>query len=204
MPFWREALILSRMRSPAISRSNWAKDKSTFSVSRPMEVVVLNCWVTATNDTPCRIQNLNDLGEVGERARQAIDLVDDDHIDALCPDIVEQPNKTGPLHVAAGEPAVVTRRQLSPAFVILARNVGRAGFPLRIERVEFLFEPVLAKAIAERLDGSPLPKLAIAKPTKPPLRWDPSLVVAYFGRGPVSRCHGTGERGRRTWTRRSN
>ena len=35
MPFWREALILSRMRSPAISRSNWAKDNSTFSVSRP-------------------------------------------------------------------------------------------------------------------------------------------------------------------------
>jgi len=34
------------------SRSNWAKDRSTLSVRRPMEVVVLNCWVTDTKDTP--------------------------------------------------------------------------------------------------------------------------------------------------------
>src|SRR6266404_4276491 len=33
------------------SRSNWANDSSTFSVSRPIEVVVLNCWVTDTKDT---------------------------------------------------------------------------------------------------------------------------------------------------------
>src|SRR5258708_33637550 len=39
-----EAAILSRMRSEVTSRSNWAKDKSTLRVSRPMEVVVLNCW----------------------------------------------------------------------------------------------------------------------------------------------------------------
>ncbi len=34
------------------SLSNWANDRSTLSVSRPIEVVVLNCWVTETNDTP--------------------------------------------------------------------------------------------------------------------------------------------------------
>jgi hypothetical protein len=34
MPFCLEAAILSRMRSPVTSRSNWAKDKSTFSVRR--------------------------------------------------------------------------------------------------------------------------------------------------------------------------
>ena len=34
------------------SRSNWAKDSSTLSISLPIEVVVLNCCVTATNDTP--------------------------------------------------------------------------------------------------------------------------------------------------------
>lgn len=33
------------MRSPVTSRSHWAKDSSTFSVSRPIELVVLNCWV---------------------------------------------------------------------------------------------------------------------------------------------------------------
>ena len=52
MPFFLEAAILSRMRSPVTSRSNWAKDSSTFSVSRPIEVVVLNCWVTETKETP--------------------------------------------------------------------------------------------------------------------------------------------------------
>jgi len=51
MPFLFEAAILSRIRSPVISRSNWAKDRRTFSVNRPMLVVVLNAWVTETNDT---------------------------------------------------------------------------------------------------------------------------------------------------------
>lgn len=50
-PFFLEAAILSRIRSPVTSRSNWAKDSKTFSVSRPIELVVLNCWVTDTNDT---------------------------------------------------------------------------------------------------------------------------------------------------------
>ena len=53
IPFFLEAAILSRMRSPVTSRSNWAKDSSTLSVSRPIEVVVLNCWVTETNETAC-------------------------------------------------------------------------------------------------------------------------------------------------------
>src|SRR5713101_9668712 len=35
MPLRREAANLSRMRSPAISRSNWANDSNTLRVSRP-------------------------------------------------------------------------------------------------------------------------------------------------------------------------
>ena len=52
MPFLFEAAILSRMRSPVTSRSNWAKLSSMLRVNRPIEVVVLNCWVTETNETP--------------------------------------------------------------------------------------------------------------------------------------------------------
>jgi hypothetical protein len=48
-----EAAILSRTRSPISSRSNWAKDSSTLSVSRPMLERVLNDWVTETNETLC-------------------------------------------------------------------------------------------------------------------------------------------------------
>ena len=51
MPFFLDAAILSRMRSPATSRSNWANESSTFRVSRPMEVVVLNCCVMETKET---------------------------------------------------------------------------------------------------------------------------------------------------------
>src|SRR5436305_13587540 len=35
MPFFFDAAILSRMRSPVTSRSNWANDNSTLSVMRP-------------------------------------------------------------------------------------------------------------------------------------------------------------------------
>ena len=48
-----EAAILSRTRSPISSRSNWAKDSNTFSVSRPMLELVLKDCVTDTNDTAC-------------------------------------------------------------------------------------------------------------------------------------------------------
>jgi hypothetical protein len=39
------------MRSPVTSRSNWANESRTFSVSRPIELVVLNAWVTLTKLT---------------------------------------------------------------------------------------------------------------------------------------------------------
>src|SRR5215211_1170890 len=42
MPLRLEAAILSRTRSPISSRSNWAKDKSTLSVSRPMLELVFH------------------------------------------------------------------------------------------------------------------------------------------------------------------
>src|SRR5271169_4790082 len=69
MPFFFEAAILSRMRSPVTSRSNWAKDNSTLSVRRPIELVVLNCWVTETNDTLCASKSST------SRAKSASDRV---------------------------------------------------------------------------------------------------------------------------------
>jgi hypothetical protein len=51
MPLRLEAAILSRTRSPMSSRSNWAKDSSTLSVSRPMLELVLKACVTDTNET---------------------------------------------------------------------------------------------------------------------------------------------------------
>ena len=53
IPLRLDAAILSRTRSPITSRSNWAKDNNTFKVRRPMLEVVLNDWVTETNETSC-------------------------------------------------------------------------------------------------------------------------------------------------------
>jgi hypothetical protein len=63
MPLRLEAAILSRTLSPITSRSNWAKDSSTFSVSRPMLLVVLNDWVTETNETECWSNNSTSLAK---------------------------------------------------------------------------------------------------------------------------------------------
>jgi hypothetical protein len=60
MPFRFDAATLSRIRSAVTSRSNWAKDRSTLSVSRPIEDVVLKAWVTDTKDTtaPSKISTI--------------------------------------------------------------------------------------------------------------------------------------------------
>src|SRR6266853_5515851 len=79
-PLRLEAAILSRMRSEVTSRSNWANERRILSVSRPMDVVVLNCWVTDTNETLCW-SNSSTVGKVCERPGQPVDLVDHDHID---------------------------------------------------------------------------------------------------------------------------
>lgn len=42
---------LEALPSPMISRSNWAKENSTFSIGRPADVVVEICWVTLTRPT---------------------------------------------------------------------------------------------------------------------------------------------------------
>jgi hypothetical protein len=61
-PLRLEAAILCRMRSEVTSRSNWANDNKTFSVSLPMEVVVLNCWGDRYERHPIAIEQLDELG----------------------------------------------------------------------------------------------------------------------------------------------
>jgi len=72
LPLRRWAAILSRMRSPMISRSNWAKESRIFSVKRPIEWVVLKCWVTETNETPWRSKDSMILAKsISERDRRS-------------------------------------------------------------------------------------------------------------------------------------
>jgi hypothetical protein len=59
---------LSRTRSDANSRSNWAKDNSTLSVSRPIEVVVLNCGDRDKRDV-LRLEAFDQFGKIGSAGR---------------------------------------------------------------------------------------------------------------------------------------
>jgi hypothetical protein len=73
MPFFRLAATLSRMRSAVTSRSNWAKDSRMFSVSRPIDVVVLKDCVTETKVTPFRSNTSTSLAKsASERLRRSI------------------------------------------------------------------------------------------------------------------------------------
>src|ERR1700739_4529136 len=104
-PLRLDAEILSRMRSEVTSRSNWANDSSTFRVSRPVEVVVLNCWVTETKDTLCLSNSSTSLAKSAtERVRRST-LQNDDHVDLAGPHVREQPLQGRPVGVAAGEAA---------------------------------------------------------------------------------------------------
>ncbi len=90
------------------------------------------------------VEDIDELGKIGERARQPVDLIDDDHIDLACLDVGNQPFQGWPLHRAAGKPAIIIeRRQHRPAFALLRENEGGAGFPLGVERVEGLLQPLL-------------------------------------------------------------
>ena len=101
---------MSRMRSEVTSRSNWAKDSRTLSVSRPIEVVVLKCLGDRDERHLMGIEQLDQLGEVGQRAGQAIDLVDHDDIDPAGSNVGEQPLQGRAVDRAAGEAAIVIAR----------------------------------------------------------------------------------------------
>src|SRR6516165_4907032 len=59
-------------------------------------------------------------------------------------DVGEQPLQSRPTHRRAGEPAVIIpRAQAHPTFLALAGDKGLASLALRLQRIEFLFEPLL-------------------------------------------------------------
>jgi hypothetical protein len=55
-----------------------------------MLVVVLKARVTEINETSCQSKKFDQLGEVGKRPCQTIDLVDDDDIDLSSANVVQQ------------------------------------------------------------------------------------------------------------------
>src|SRR5215471_17103233 len=90
-----------------------------------------------------RIEDFDDLGEIGERAGQPVDLIDDHGIDPPRSDVGEEPLQGRSIHRRAREPAIVIASgQAHPALVPLAVDERLAGLALRLQRIEFLLEPL--------------------------------------------------------------
>ena len=74
------------------------------------------------------LEDLDDPGEVDQRAGQPVDLVDDHDVDRAAFDVAQQPLQGRALHGAAGEAAVVVAvGHEQPALVLLALDVGLAA-----------------------------------------------------------------------------
>src|ERR1700720_1131429 len=122
IPFFFEAAILSRMRSPMTSRSNCAKDRRTLRVRRPIEVVVLNCWVTDTKETPAA-SKISTIFAKSAKDRES-----------------------RPFGRPSGIAAVVVERgQGSPPLVPLTLYIGVTGLALRMQGIEVLFQARLGR-----------------------------------------------------------
>src|SRR6516225_2453411 len=143
IPFLFEAAILSRMRSPMTSLElrKGQQHVQRQATHRGRRVELLR---DRDKGGVPRIEDLDDLGKIGKRAGQPVDLVDDDDVDPPRRDIGEQTLQGRPIHCRAGEAAVVvTSGQAHPAFVPLAADERFAGFALRLQRIELLIEPLL-------------------------------------------------------------
>ena len=90
------------------------------------------------------LEGLHQAGEVEQGAAEAIDLVDDDAVDLAGLDVGHEALQGGPVHVAAGEAAVVVAvGQQRPALSGLAADVGLARLALGVQGVELLLEALL-------------------------------------------------------------
>jgi hypothetical protein len=99
------------------------------------------------------LEHLHHAREVEERARQAVDLVDDHHVDLAAVDVLHEALQRRAVEVPAGEPAiVVARRERGPALGGERADVVVGRLALRVERVEVHVEP-LARGLP-RVDGA--------------------------------------------------
>ena len=87
------------------------------------------------------IEQFDQLGEISQGARQAIDLVDDNDIDPVGSNVIEQPLEGRAVGGSAREAAIViSGANQCPTGMRLAADIGLRGIILRIKRVEVLIE----------------------------------------------------------------
>src|SRR6516165_6667068 len=190
IPFRFEAAILSRMRSPIDLTLELRKGQQDIQGQAPHRGRRVELLRDRHERGTRRVEDLDDLGEIGERAGQPVDFVDDDRVDPPRGDIGKQPLQRGPIQRGAGEPAIViSRAQAHPALVPLTVNESLAGLTLRQQGIEFLLETLLggfagidgtANPCAPRYAAAGRPRhRSAAAPTEAPAR-----LVRPKNRGP--------------------
>ena len=93
-----------------------------------------------------RIEQFDQLGEVGERAGQPVYFVNDDDVDPASANVIEDLLERWPLHRAARVAAVIVAiADKLPALVGLALDVGFRRLPLIVERAELLLQAMLGR-----------------------------------------------------------
>ena len=114
------------------------------------------------------VEHFDQFGEVGQRAAEAVDLVDNDNVDEPVLNIRHQLLQARAVQCPAGNAAVVILiADEHPALGPLAGDVCLAGLPLGVQAVEFLLQPFLGGfARVDRAAQFPDNRLGHA-----PLRW---------------------------------
>ena len=80
------------------------------------------------------VKRLHQLGEVGQRPGQPVDLVDHDHVDLAGLHILQEPLQRRALSIAAREPTIViSGSQQGPSGMRLAADISLRGVILGIE-----------------------------------------------------------------------
>ena len=188
MPLRRLAANLSLILSPASSRSNCANESRMFKRQPAHRRRGAERLRHRDEGDAVPLEHVDQLGKIGERAGQPIDLVADDGVDPAGLDIADQPLQRRALQRAAAVPAIVVAVvEREPAFMALAVDVGSAGLALGVEAVEGQLQaflgafPAIDRAADLGLDlGSAHPPLPVLRRPKNsgPDHWVPVIARA--------------------------
>ena len=140
MPFFLEAAILSRMRSPATFRSNWARRASVQGKPRHRGRGVELLGYRHEGDAPS-VEGFDNFCKLKQRTRQTVNFVDHHHVDLASRISLKSRCRAGRSIVPPGKPPSSTKPARPPSFMLLGEDKGCAGFALGIERVKACSRP---------------------------------------------------------------